>query len=233
MDSYLLMHFHEPVLLMSKGKIDLYPANTFIAWKPGDPHYYGNREIPWRHTWLHCYGSLIPELLKGSSIKFAIPACLLLAASADMHLSQMYRELTSYVKPDEKILESLTTLWVREICRLTRPSGGERYPENFIAVRHYIESRMAERLRMDDLAAMASLSVSHFITRFREHFGVPPLQYQLGLRIRHAAYLLQDRYLTIAQVAQSVGFEDPFYFSRKFRQVFKQSPQQFRRSVLN
>jgi len=231
MDSYLLMHFHDPVEIESDGRVAKYPANTFVVWKPGDPHYFGSSGRLWRHSWLHCYGASVPSSLQGSGLIFGVPVLLPHAATVDFYLPQTYRELTSYVKPDVVTLECLVTLWLREVRRLTSKADGQRFPENFILVRHHIESRMAERLRMEDLATLAGLSVSHFITRFRQHFGVSPLQYQLDLRMRYAAHLLQDRHLTVAQVAQAVGFEDPFYFSRQFRIKCGESPRHYRRNI--
>ncbi|MDD3411863.1 MAG: helix-turn-helix domain-containing protein, partial [Eubacteriales bacterium] len=43
----------------------------------------------------------------------------------------------------------------------------------------------------------------------------------------HAAQLLQSSQLNVSEVACSVGYDDPYYFSRVFRQRFHCSPRDY------
>jgi AraC-like DNA-binding protein len=81
------------------------------------------------------------------------------------------------------------------------------------------------------LARATGLSVSHFNREFREWTGYAPVEYQRRHRIGRARALLADGTLSIKEVAARVGFDDPYHFSRVFRQVDGLSPSQYRAAM--
>lgn len=83
-------------------------------------------------------------------------------------------------------------------------------------------------LSLDDLAAQAGYSPQHLNRVFRRVLGVTPLQHLTRLRMERAAALLAEGRLTIKAIAPAVGIDDPYYFSRVFRQHFGRSPAQYR-----
>ena len=50
----------------------------------------------------------------------------------------------------------------------------------------------------------------------------------MRMRLQRSAQLLANHELAVFQVAEMVGFSDPLYFSRRFRQSYGRSPKQFR-----
>ena len=91
-----------------------------------------------------------------------------------------------------------------------------------------IERRVAQPLTLDDLAKRSGFSAQHLNRVFQRVLGITPLKYLARVRMERAAELLRDGRLSIAAIAQAVGFEDPYYFSRQFSQHFKTSPSQYR-----
>ena len=59
-----------------------------------------------------------------------------------------------------------------------------------------------------------------------------PLQFIEQQRIDRARQLLEHTGHTIATVAHQVGFDNPFYFSRRFKQATGMSPSDFRRQSM-
>jgi len=82
---------------------------------------------------------------------------------------------------------------------------------------------------MQALARGAGLSYESFRKRFRDEIGVPPGRYALDLRIQQARSLLINPRRTVKEIAQAVGFDDPYYFSRIFRKKVGLSPEHYRR----
>ncbi|MEV0251002.1 AraC family transcriptional regulator [Nocardia sp. NPDC050712] len=78
------------------------------------------------------------------------------------------------------------------------------------------------------LAAEAGVSRALFAKRFTELMGRPPLAYLTDFRMDEAEELLADTDLTVAQVAKSVGYADPFGFSAAFKRYRGLSPTAFR-----
>ena len=79
-------------------------------------------------------------------------------------------------------------------------------------------------------ASAAGMSESGFYAAFKRWAGVSPVVYKNSIRMRAAASMLQNTSLAIAEIARRVGFEDPYYFSRKFHCHFGVSPRAFRRA---
>jgi transcriptional regulator GlxA family with amidase domain len=123
-------------------------------------------------------------------------------------------------------------LWLRELARAGGPRGALRtIPARILEVRRHIDTHFRDRLAIETLASMARLSVSRFCELYKAHLGVAPLHYAQELRLRRAAYLLGNPTLSVGEVAQQVGIDDPFYFSRLFRRRFGRSPRAYREPV--
>jgi len=81
---------------------------------------------------------------------------------------------------------------------------------------------------LDDLAHRFGYSAQHLNRRFKQVLGLTPLQFHQRARMRQAAALLDDGAMSVAAVAQRLGYDDPYYFSRQFKQVMGQSPTDYR-----
>jgi AraC-like DNA-binding protein len=96
------------------------------------------------------------------------------------------------------------------------------------AVRQQFESHPERDLAQEDCASQCHYSSSHFSRRFRAEFGETFARYKLTCRIDRACELLLVPGLSVSDVATLVGFTDPSYFTRIFRQRMGLTPSQFR-----
>jgi hypothetical protein len=96
------------------------------------------------------------------------------------------------------------------------------------AVRQQFESHPERALAQEDCAQQCHYSASHFSRRFRAEFGETFARYKLKCRIERACELLLVPGLSVCDVATLVGFADPSYFTRVFRQRMGLTPSQFR-----
>lgn len=78
------------------------------------------------------------------------------------------------------------------------------------------------------LAAEATVSRAHFAKRFNGIMGQPPLAYLTQWRMSLAEDLLDDPDRSIADVANAVGYTDPFAFSTAFKRHQGISPKEYR-----
>jgi AraC-like DNA-binding protein len=94
-----------------------------------------------------------------------------------------------------------------------------------------LNQRLNRPTELAELAIWSGYSPQHLNRVFRRELGVTPLQYLARMRLERSAALLAEGRLTIRAVAARMGFEDPYYFSRLFKQHFGLSPDAYRRTV--
>ncbi|MCU6710642.1 AraC family transcriptional regulator [Paenibacillus sp. J5C_2022] len=93
----------------------------------------------------------------------------------------------------------------------------------------HMELHATEGLTVEQLAAMAGMNRNYFSSAFSRHVGQSPLQYMTAIRMRRAAELLKETDASITEIAYSLGYGNPFAFTRAFTRHYKQSPTAYRR----
>ena len=88
---------------------------------------------------------------------------------------------------------------------------------------NYMQCHLAERLRVDRLARLASMSQSTLLRAFKEAFGCGPAKYFASLRLSRAVELLKTTKLTVGEVAYKTGFFDDSHLRKKIAQSLQTS----------
>lgn len=92
----------------------------------------------------------------------------------------------------------------------------------------YIQKHYSEPLTLEALCGAVGLSRGYVISLFKSRTGHSPMAYVSTVRIEAAKELLRESRMPVAQIAAQVGYQDAFYFSRKFRQLVGCTPRQYR-----
>ena len=93
----------------------------------------------------------------------------------------------------------------------------------------YMVEHLNQPLQVSTLAAQASVSTSHFFALFKRQMGTAPIDFFIRLRMNHARELLDSTRSSIKEIAATMGYDDPFYFSRVFKSVHQVAPAEYRR----
>lgn len=107
-------------------------------------------------------------------------------------------------------------------------------PKQLAAVRRladtlkYMVTHLTRPITISTLSAMAGLSSARFFELFKTATGDTPLNWIIQARMRIAADLLAGSELQIKEIADRVGYEDQFYFSRLFKAVYGIAPSGYR-----
>lgn len=84
--------------------------------------------------------------------------------------------------------------------------------------------------KIEEYAQQCGVDRSYFYKEFKIWSGVSPNQYRNTLRITAAKNLLTHTNLSVGEIAQKIGFDDPYYFSRLFKKEVGISPARYRKS---
>lgn len=226
---YLFMLFYDPVAIGAGRGASPQTGETQMIWTPGRAQFYGNRQHPYIHTWIHCAGGYVRSLVRACRLPCNRPFPLPDPAVMERHLLALHSELTNQSRPDVVIVKNLMQNWLRETARLIQaaPPTTPACPLPLLKVRHFIESEYDTAITLTQLAALAHLSVPQLCAEFKKHFKTPPIAYLIRQRMHQAVYFLRDHNLKIADVARKVGYADLFYFSKLFKKYYGASPRAF------
>jgi transcriptional regulator GlxA family with amidase domain len=128
-------------------------------------------------------------------------------------------------------MRTLCGLALREFERTAREVGARReIPENLQRLVDWVKEHLDQPIGLDELAEKSGASRSTVQRLIRKHFNESALEWITGLKLSRAKWLLMSTTLLVSDVAQQVGFSDPYYFSRLFRAKEGQSPRACRSS---
>ncbi len=134
------------------------------------------------------------------------------------------------------LLDRLGSLLMRRLAGLQHPAAATSKspvaplrPFLLRQVLDHIEQHLRQRLTLDTLAAMTSLSVDHFVRAFEQATGSTPHRWILEQRLDAACERLRASSAPIDDVAHACGFVHPAHFSATFRRHRGVTPSAYRR----
>jgi AraC-like DNA-binding protein len=95
----------------------------------------------------------------------------------------------------------------------------------------WIRSHYDQTLRVDQLAALATMSVSSFHRHFRAVTSMTPIQFQKEIRLHEARARLLAEPGDVTGVGYAVGYDSPSQFSREYRRMFGVPPSRDARAL--
>jgi len=154
-----------------------------------------------------------------------------LAMGADAYLSKPFdpRELVVRVEnliEIRRIVQDRVRLpdWMEPTEATVSPEEAEFVEALNEAVDAHIDN---SNFGVDWLADEMDLSARHLRRRIKDTIGLSASGFIRTRRLQHAAALLRQGADTISDVASAVGYRDPSYFSRLFRETFGCSPTEY------
>ncbi len=120
-----------------------------------------------------------------------------------------------------------------EIISILSQHSENNQPQPSIAhiLAKYLEEHYQENIKIGELADRLHYSRNHLFVLFKQIYGISPQEYLFAIRIGKAKQLLScyDNPMSIKEVAFAVGFEDPLYFSRRFRAETGETPSHYQK----
>lgn len=113
------------------------------------------------------------------------------------------------------------------ISTLEYPSIDEQFLNNAIEI---IEKYLAEtEFDINTFAEHLNMSKSSLYRKIKTMTGLSPIEFIRNIRLKHACQMLKDKSISISEVAYSVGFSDPKYFTSCFKTEFNITPSEYQK----
>lgn len=203
---------------------------------PGTPHlYHSDEDDPWAVFWVHFDGAQTETVLKSLDIHAKNPV--LYVPDTD-RIQQAFEDLyacLNYHFSDAGLL-AMTSELLRLLSRLKLHQGfvtpQRQSAENRVMdTIPFMEQHLDLSLTLNDLSVHSGQSIPYYSKLFKERTNQSPMNYYIQLKIRKACALLDQTDFTIRQIAESLGYDDPYYFSRLFKKIQGHSPTAYRQTV--
>ncbi|GHJ29929.1 AraC family transcriptional regulator [Streptomyces hygroscopicus subsp. sporocinereus] len=175
----------------------------------------------------------------GRRLLASLPALLVQPASAARTplIGMLAAEMDNEDICQEVVLDRLLDLLLINVLRAWLMEPGTGAPLWFRAqsdpvvgrALRLLHERPGESWTVASLAASVGVSRAALARNFTELVGEPPMSYLTGWRLTLAADLLRDLDMSVAKIAQQVGYSGPFALSAAFKRERGVSPQEFRR----
>lgn len=228
---YQLVILHEGTLQAEIGGASAFVgAGQAILLHPGRrEHLRFAAEERTRHSWCAVRPSAVPPRLRQMLRPIQAPF------TWTPHLEKLFATGTErglFAAPDSEIEASrflyLALLLMVESLGETRRQQQPGMDRRLEKMQQFIAREYQRPLLLADLARSAGLSKQHLGKICRKSGQPAPLLQLSRQRLTHAADLLLHTGLSIKEISEQCGFQDPFHFSRKFKEWSRLSPRAYR-----
>jgi AraC family transcriptional regulator len=128
------------------------------------------------------------------------------------------------------IAEGLALELLGEIARRRAPVAERWRPRWLRQARELLETRFAESLSLEEIAAAVGVHPAHLASAFRAQYGCTVGDCVRRLRIDHACREIVRSKAPLAEIAFDAGFANQSHFSRVFKRLTGLTPAEYRRA---
>jgi len=204
---------------------------TIILYYPGEDQYYhySNESSPIIY-WLHFSGYNVLKLLQENSLSdgriFFVGIKIDLSMIFDKIIKELQFAEEKYFDLCNLFIKELITLCSRYVIESKSPTiKKNKVVEDAI---EYFNDNFNLTINIKDYANYQSISCCWFIRNFKSYTGTTPTQYITNIRINKAKNLLLGNSLTISEIGDLIGYQNPLYFSRIFKKNVGIAPSCYR-----
>jgi AraC-like DNA-binding protein/mannose-6-phosphate isomerase-like protein (cupin superfamily) len=205
------------------------PGDLIIC-KNWQAHKYGAMDKnPWTVSWVYFignHGTDYMDLLQGEKTHQVIH--LGLNAKIESYFYEMLKKVEKgyalqYHIHSANVLKSLLSyIHMKSETKLLNKMN--RFEDVLI----YMKQNLYMNISLDDMAHHFSLSKDHFTKLFKKQYGFTPVDYFIHMKMQRACKLLTTTQEPIKAIAQELGYQDYYYFSRLFKNKIGISPKMYK-----
>ncbi len=206
-------------------------AGNLVFFRPGETQIYGSYEgESVSYYWAHFSGSCVQSVLEDCGFSDKTRCFIDVDSGVCKVLNMIIKEYTYGEYCYITKCNSLFLMVLSEMARLTdhAAKASEKY-DVLIPALKAMEQNYAVWYRNEEYAKMCGISKYHFIHLFTECKGCSPSKYKSNLLMQKAAELIRISSIPMNEISEMLGFDDPLYFSKKFKAYYGMSPSEYRK----
>lgn len=149
----------------------------------------------------------------------------------DLYFMDLINETSSGIAYCKNISQNLLNVLLVMILRITMTTTPDpvQLSPACKKIKNYIDQNYMSSITLESLSSAIYISKDHLSHLFKTETGVSPIRYVIQKRCEEASRLLLETDLSVKEVSQRVGYDDPVYFSHIFKKVTGISPNTYRK----
>lgn len=227
---------------VSSGRGTLTMHGKSFPLRPGAIYCYGPRtrhiietdpENPMLKHFVDFTGSALVDLLKKTDFLAGHP----LFVSRPFRIRSIFENLITTGNNESRNREALCALLLRQLiltaddCSMDPDAAFSPAWQTYLRCRQYMERNYLEIVTVAGAAGACFVDQAYLTRLFKRFAEESPLQLITRLKMGKAADLLGAGDLLVKQVAEQIGYPDPYHFSRVFKRVYGMPPETFIRAT--
>lgn len=214
------------------GKFSVSSGDTVILPRDLEHSYAADQHSPWTLYWVHFQGADAQDFVKHLLIEgdyrihSGVEPSLLTGFEQMLTVGSTGYSLDAFIGAANRLRHLLAEF---ALCR-DRQRGQNMGTMRLLELQSFMRERVSSSLSLKELAAFTGLTPQHFATRYKAETGYSPMRHFLHMKMEAACRLLDSTQHSVKFIAANLGYLDPLYFSRMFRQIVGLSPSQYRES---
>lgn len=236
-DRYILHYVFEGegVLRIDDKELKV-KSNSFFLLPPDVlVQYQADEKNPWQYAWIHFHGFKSTEIVK--SIGMTRKELVYVPIEENSQLKDAVINLIMYKENEYACIGYMYILfdkmnrWTRHV---EKKAGTNLRTMNYMREAiQYINTKYCESIMVQQIADHCGVDRAYLSKIFKYATGNTLQEYLIQFRIKRAKQLLKDTDLSVKYVSYSVGYNDPFTFSKVFKKQEGVSPSVWRKNHNN
>ena len=132
----------------------------------------------------------------------------------------------------ETYLHDLSLQAYHLLLTLSERCEARAYPELLNRMLRWVEGQFDSVITVEGIGRQFGVSSGTVFRLFRTFLKTSPMEYVIGLRMKHTRILLLNSELPVKAIADRVGYRNPLYFSCEFHRLYGMPPREFRKRNL-
>lgn len=232
-DRYILHYvFEGEGVLRIDGKELKVKSNSFFLLPPDVlVQYQADEKKPWQYAWIHFHGFKSTEIVRSIGMTRKEPVYVPIEENSQLKDAVinliMYKENEYACIGYMYILFDKMNRWTRHV---EKKAGTNLRTMNYMREAiQYINTKYCESIMVQQIADHCGVDRAYLSKIFKYATGNTLQEYLIQFRIKRAKQLLKDTDLSVKYISYSVGYNDPFTFSKVFKKQEGVSPSVWRK----
>ncbi len=229
---YYLIHYIQQGSVILEENQKQYKAgkgDIFVIYPDTLASYYNaDGDKPLEFCWIGFVGKAAEKYLENSGITADNPIIHINNTDFEDSVLKLVKLFEKNRRPSEISLNCQLLKCFYSIEKSIKPHKKEAVNYADVALT-YIEDNYMKDISSADIVDFVKLNRSYLFKLFKQQTGLSVSQYLIKYRIDKACEFFREYNFTIRQVAQMVGVEDIYYFSKLFKKITGITPSEYKK----